>query len=91
MKEKQTNPVEEKLIFVAFAVAAVALAVIVVLQLVKVLTAGVATMIFMFIMFTINLLCSFVIRRDNKKLANFFLYNTLMLFILSIIMLISLL
>lgn len=91
MKEKQTNPVEEKLIFVAFAVAAVALAVIVVLQLVKVLIAGVATMIFMFIMSAINLLCSFVIRRDNKKLANFFLYNTLMLFILSIIMLISLL
>jgi hypothetical protein len=56
-----------------------------------VLTAGVATMIFMFIMSAINLLCSFVIRRDNKKLANFFLYNTLMLFILSIIMLISLL
>jgi hypothetical protein len=42
-------------------------------------------------MTAINLLCSVIIRKDNRKLANFFLYNTVLLLILSMLMVLSLL
>ncbi|HPZ27334.1 MAG TPA: hypothetical protein PLB58_04250 [Bacilli bacterium] len=91
-KEKQNKANgEEKLILVIFGAAAAALVVIIVLQLVKILSASMATTIFMFVMTAINLLCSVIIRKDNRKLANFFLYNTVLLLILSMLMVLSLL
>ncbi|MCK9537419.1 MAG: hypothetical protein M0R05_07580 [Bacilli bacterium] len=92
MKEKQNQTTRsENVLIGTFIGTAIIIILILICQLIGWIATDTSVAIIMFSLVAINLLCTFTIRKDNRKLSNVFLYNTILLFLLFMVSLLYLL
>lgn len=89
MKNNKKN--SDKILMAAFIAVGLAVVALIILQFLEVITTNLTVAAIMLILVGINLVCAFVIRKENRNVSNIFLYNTILLFLLFIVALLCLL